>query len=127
MKTGAALVMLANAALFFFGAIQHAGIAVGHFHEPVIIPAVIVESLCGVSLLWGGIALLRSSKSSWHVAGIANGIALGGVVLGMIALAVGAGPRTASNDLYHLIMVVLITAALFLLLLGRLKLNRRLG
>ena len=126
MKTGAALVMLINAAFFFFGAIQHAGVAVGHFHEPVIIPAAIVESLCGVSLLWGGTALLRSSKPSWRVAWIANGIALAGVVLGMIALALGAGPRTTSNDRYHLVMVILITAALFLLLLSRRRSDRRL-
>jgi len=32
-------VMITNAALFFFGAVQHAGLAVGPFHEPRLIPA----------------------------------------------------------------------------------------
>jgi hypothetical protein len=45
-----------------------------------------------------------------------NLIALAGVLLGMVALAVGTGPRTASNDLYHRLMLILIalaTVALF--------------
>lgn len=46
---------------------------------------------------------------------IANLIALFGVVIGLVSLAVGAGPRTASNDLYHRIMLSLIAAALLLL------------
>jgi len=33
MKTVAGLLMIANAALFLFGAVQHAGVAVGSFHD----------------------------------------------------------------------------------------------
>jgi hypothetical protein len=43
--------MIANAALFFFGGVQHAGVPVGRFHEPLIIPAAIVEILCALCLL----------------------------------------------------------------------------
>jgi hypothetical protein len=55
MKTVAGLLMIANAALFFFGSVQHAGVVVGRFHEPLIIPAAIVEACvgfayCGVRL-----------------------------------------------------------------------------
>jgi len=52
MKTVAGL-MIANAAIFFFGGVQHAGITVGRFHEPLIIPAAIVEAVCGLCLLCG--------------------------------------------------------------------------
>ena len=116
MKTTIGSLMLANVALFFFGAIQHAGLSFGPFHEPVIIPAAIVETLCGLALLWGALALLCNWKKSWGVALTGNLTALAGVLLGMAALAVGAGPRTASNDLYHRIMLILIalaTVALF--------------
>src|SRR5438876_780621 len=109
MKTVAGL-MIANAAIFFFGGVQHAGITVGRFHEPLIIPAAIVEAVCGLCLLWGAIALLRSSRTRWRLALITNLIAFGGVLLGIAALAVGAGPRTASNDLYHRVMLILIGA-----------------
>jgi hypothetical protein len=115
MKMVLGLLMIANAVLFFFGAIQHVGIALGPFHEPRIIPAAIVESLCGLSLLWGGAAVCGHSRGRWRVALIANLVALSGVLLGIVALAVGAGPRTASNDLYHCIMLVLIAASLLTL------------
>jgi hypothetical protein len=125
MKIVAGWFMIANAALFFFGAVQHAGIAVGSFHEPLIIPAAIVETLCGLCLLWGAGALFRNSKTGRRTALIMNFVALAGVLLGIAALAAGAGPRTASNDLYHRIMLLLIGASLLILFLGRSRLNQR--
>jgi hypothetical protein len=119
MKTVAGLLMIANAAIFFFGGVQHAGITVGRFHEPFIIPAAIVESVCGLCLLWGAIALFRNSTRRWRIALITNLIALGGVLLGIAALAVGAGPRTASNDLYHRMMLILIGAVILILCFRR--------
>jgi hypothetical protein len=109
-------VMLANAALFFFGAVQHAGFEIASFHEPRIIPAAIVEALCGFALAWGAVALLMHSRLDWRVALIANVVALGGVLLGIATLAAGLGPRTPSNDLYHRIMLVLIGIGIFILL-----------
>jgi Na+-transporting NADH:ubiquinone oxidoreductase subunit NqrB len=105
-------VMLGNAALFVFGAIQHAGLSVGSFHEPRIIPAAIVESICALSLAAGAGAILTRQTRAWLLAVVGNAIALAGVVLGIVALALGAGPRTASNDSYHRVMLVLITIAL---------------
>jgi hypothetical protein len=125
MKTVAGLLMIANAAIFFFGGVQHAGITVGRFHEPLIIPAAIVEAVCGLCLLWGAIALFRSSRTRWRLALITNLIALGGVLLGIAALAVGAGPRTASNDLYHRMMLILIGAVILILCFGRSRIKQR--
>src|SRR5262245_21865277 len=119
MKTVAGLLMIANAAIFFFGGVQHAGITVKRFHEPLIIPAAIVECVCGLCLLWGAIALFRNSTRRWRTALMTNLIALGGVLLGIAALAVGAGPRTASNDLYHRMMLTLIGAVILILCLRR--------
>lgn len=119
MKAAAGLLMMANAALFFFGAVQHVGGTIGPFHEPYILPAAIVESICGVSLLWGATAIFRKSRRHWPTALIANFVALAGVILGMVALALGRGPRTASNDLYHRIMLTLIGGAVLLLFFER--------
>jgi hypothetical protein len=124
MKTAAGLLMIANAALFFFGAVQHAGVAIGSFHEPRIIPAAIVETLCGLSLLLGATALFRGWRVRWRVALITNFVALGGVLLGIAALAAASGPRTASNDLYHRVMLLLIGASVLTLFFGR---SRRLN
>lgn len=124
MKTVAGSLMILNAALFFFGSVQHAGVAVRRFHEPLIIPAVIVEAICGLCLFWGAIALLRASRTRWGVALITNLVALAGVLLGIAALAAGAGPRTASNDLYHRMMLILIVAVILILFFARSRLKQ---
>jgi drug/metabolite transporter superfamily protein YnfA len=82
---------LGNAALFVFGALQQAGIAVGSLHEPVIVSAS-VEVFCALALSWGAAVLKRSPKA-WRAAFIGNLVAIIGVAIGMVALAAGAGPR----------------------------------
>jgi hypothetical protein len=124
MRTALGLIMISNAALFFFGAVQHVGISLGRINEPKIIPAAIVETICGLFLLWGSIAVLSRVSGHWKVALIGNLVALAGVLLGMAALAAGTGPRTASNDLYHRIMLVLIAAGLLILFFARAALRR---
>ena len=126
MRVVLAIVMFSNAGLFFFGALQHAGIAVGAFHEPYILPAAIVESICGVALAAGGTAVL----TGWHPLAMAlmgNLVPFAGVMLGKAALAAGRGPRTASNDLYHNLMLALIAAAAILLLFAWPKLRQNRG
>ena len=116
--------MISNAALFFFGAAQHVGVAIGSFHEPRIIPAAIVETICGLFLACGAIAILNYWGAQWGVALTGNLIALAGVLLGMAALAAGRGPRTASNDLYHHIMLVLIAVSVAILFFAKSELQR---
>ena len=113
------IVMIVNATIFLFAAIEHAGVAIGPFCEPTIIPATIVETICGLSLAWGAAAVALRSGSRWRTALITNLVALGGVSLGIAALAAGRGPRTASNDVHHGIMLVLIIASLAILFFGR--------
>jgi hypothetical protein len=125
MKTLLGSIMIANAALFIFGAVQHVGVAIGPFHEPRILPAAIVETVCAIAVGLGGAAVLAHAANFWRTALIANLVALAGVLLGVVALALGAGPRTASNDLYHRIMLVLIGACVVILFYGRSLLNRR--
>jgi Na+-transporting NADH:ubiquinone oxidoreductase subunit NqrB len=126
MKPLLTALMLGNAALFVFGALQHAGIAIGSLHEPVIVPASVVEVLCALALSWGAAAVVKKSPKAWRAAFIGNLVAIVGVAIGMVALAEGAGPRTASNDLYHRIMLALATASLVILIVpaGRTALKR---
>lgn len=119
------LLMASNAALFIFGAVQHAGLAIGPFHEPHIVPAAIVESTCAVALVLGTVMVFRRTSTAPIAALISNLIAIAGVLLGIWALAAGRGPRTASNDLYHRIMLVLAGMSLVALVFGRSRLYRR--
>ena len=126
MKLLLKTLMLANAAVFVFGALQHAGVSIGPLHEPVIVPASIVEIICALALVWGAVAVLRQSPKAWRAALLGNLVAILGVAIGMVSMAVGAGPRTASNDLYHRIMLVLAAASLLVLIVpaGRAALLR---
>ena len=119
MRLVLGLLMALNMALFVFGEIQHAGFAIGRFHEPVIVPAAIVETICALSMFWGIWAVLRSSPDYWGIALASNLIALAGVLLGIVALAHGRGPRTASNDNLHRIMLTLIALSLIALFMIR--------
>ena len=125
MRILLALIMIANAALFLFGAVQHLGLAVGSFSEPRIIPASIVETICCLALLGGASVLLAGASKGWSAALIGNFVALAGVIMGIVALNLGAGPRTASNDLYHRIMMLLITVCLVILFAARAAVSPR--
>jgi hypothetical protein len=114
-----AWVTAANAALFVFGAVQHAGFAVGAFREPRIVPAAIVEGICGAALAYAAATLFRRTPAARRATVIANVIALVGVIIGLVALVLGAGPRTASNDLYHRLMLLAIGVAFVLLVASR--------
>jgi hypothetical protein len=119
MRIVLGLLMTLNTALFVFGAIQHVGVEIGRFHEPVIVPAAIVESVCALSLLWGLWAVFRSSPAFWRIAFTGNLIALCGVLLGIVALEAGRGPRTISNDNLHRAMLTLIGLSLMALFIAR--------
>jgi hypothetical protein len=126
MRLMIAGLMLANAAVFLFGAAQHAGISIGRLSEPVILPATIVETLCAISLIGGVVAAWTGSRRAWPLALAGNLVAIAGVIIGMVALAIGSGPRTASNDWYHRLMLALASVAILMLFLpsGRMALRR---
>jgi len=119
MRSVLGLLMALNMALFVFGAIQHVGVEIGPFSEPVIVPAAIVESICALSLFWCVWAVSRESPAFWRIAFIGNLVALAGVLLGIVALAAGRGPRTVSNDNLHRAMLTLIGLSFVVLFMAR--------
>lgn len=119
MRTTLGVLMSLNLVLFVFGATQHVGIEIGRFSEPVIVPAAIVETLCALSLIWGLWAVFRRPTPSWVIAFTGNLIALTGVLLGIVALAAGRGPRTVSNDNLHRAMLTLVGLSFLALLVAR--------
>jgi hypothetical protein len=125
MRHTLAGLMLANAVLFLFGAVQQAGVSIGPLSEPVIRPTSVVETVCALFLIWGGVAVWNRSRRVRGAAMTGNFLAIGGVIVGMVALAAGRGPRTASNDLYHGIMLMLAGAAIVLLLLSSRRVSLR--
>lgn len=111
-------VLLVEAVSLLIGAVVHLGVRIPVgimvLTEPRIIPATIVEGFCGLVLLGAVYAVLTRKPWSWRAIVTAQAIALGGVVLGIVALAFGEGPNTASNALYHRTMLVLLVGGLLL-------------
>jgi len=108
------------ASTFFLGALLHLGarLPVGGvvLAEPRIIPATIVETLCGLALAAGAYAVLARRDRAWRALVGAHAFALAGVLLGVVALALGAGPSTDLNTIYHRVMLTVLAAGLVLLL-----------
>ncbi|MFI6594660.1 hypothetical protein ACIBHX_00335 [Nonomuraea sp. NPDC050536] len=92
------------AVVFFTFALLHAGITLGQLREPVIIPAVVAETLCGLALLGGA----YRSRASWDPLLYSHAFALAGVLLGVLSLGLGAAPATALDTWYHRVMAALL-------------------
>jgi hypothetical protein len=120
MKIAVGILSAVYAVTFFCGALLHLGVQIplgaAVLAEPTILPAAIVESLCGLALSIGAWAVLARWNRAWTAVFAAHAFALGGVLLGVSALALGAGPSTDLNTMYHRVMLVGLVAVLALLL-----------
>ncbi len=119
LATTVGILAVLYAATFFLGALLHLGVRIplgfAVLAEPRIIPATIVEGLCGLGLAVGGYAVLAGRSWAWSAVTGAHAFALGGVLLGITALALGGGPSTELNTIYHRVMLVALLAGLVLL------------
>ena len=112
-------VIILEALTFFFFGFLHSGVRLSLgfavLQEPRIIGAIIVESFCGLLLTGSAFAVATRKSWSWTASVIAHTISIGGVLLGMTALALGAGPRTELNDIYHrTILIILVVMLIYL-------------
>jgi two-component sensor histidine kinase len=125
VRTGVALLAAVYAATFVVAVLLHVGVEVSLgfavLDEPRRPFAVIVEGVAGIALAVGSLAAFARKTWAWAAVTTAHGLALAGVLWGMVAVAAGRGPHTQLNDTYHRVMVVALAATLILLLtpLGR--------
>jgi hypothetical protein len=123
-------VAAAYAATFLVAVLLHVGVQIpvgfAVLDEPRRPFAVIVEGVAGIVLAVGAFPVFTRKTWAWAAATWAHGVALAGVLWGMVAVAAGRGPHTELNDTYHRMMVALLGAGLILLLtpLGRRSLGR---
>ena len=69
-----------------------------------------------MALSFGAFAVFARWNRAWTAVFAAHAFALGGVLLGVTALALGAGPGTDLNTMYHRVMLVGLVAVQVLLL-----------
>lgn len=113
------VLVLGEAVVFLTAALVHLGIhipvGVMALAEPRIIPATIVEGFCGLVFAGSAYAVFTRKPWAWKATTTAHVVALAGVLLGMVALAIGLGPHTEANALYHRVMLVVLVGGLLLL------------
>ena len=107
------VLMVLEAITFLLAAMLHLGVQFPlGFSEPQIIPATIVEGLCGIFLAVGAYAVFARKSWAWQGAVAAHVFAVAGVLLGITALALGRGPSTEANTIYHRVMLVVLVVVL---------------
>ncbi len=111
------ILVVLEAITFLGGALLHLGVRIplgfAVLVEPRIPDAVIVEGLCGLFLSVGAYAMF--TRKAWAALVAAHVFAVAGVLLGIGALAVGLGPTTELNYVYHRTILVVLVAGLVLL------------
>jgi hypothetical protein len=95
---------------FALGALTHAGVqvplGVTTIDEPTIVPATIVEGVIAAAFSLAALAELRGKPYARVAVRLALRVGIGGVLLGMFALAVGRGTRTELNDVFHVVALI---------------------
>ena len=105
------VLMVAEAVTFLLAALLHLGIPLG-LSEPRIIPAAIVEGVCGLFLAVSTYAVVTRTTWAWGAALATHLVAVAGVLLGITALALGAGPSTVANTIYHRVILGVLVVVL---------------
>jgi hypothetical protein len=113
------LLTVVGSLTFFVWTLLHLGVEIPLgamvLSEPFSPPALMVEALCGLALAVGAVALFMHQRRAWDLLFGGHIFAFGGVTLGMIALALVPGPRSVSNDIYHVFINLVLVINLVLL------------
>ena len=107
------IIVVGEAIIFLVAATLHTG-AVG---VPQLIPAMIVEGLCGLGCVLSAYAVFTRKRWAQKNALITQILILLGVLVGIVAVTSDAGLRTPLNLSLHAVMLVLIVIGLVLLAL----------
>jgi len=100
---------------FLLAALLHTGVQFPlGISQPRIIPATIVEGLCGLFLAVSAYAVFARKTWAWRVAIGAHAFAVVGVLLGIFVTTRNPGSDEA-NTIYHWVILVVLVAVLALL------------
>ncbi|WP_143044231.1 hypothetical protein [Nonomuraea jiangxiensis] len=112
LRRALGLLSLVYLLVFACFGLSHAGVALGPLHQPVIVPAVIVETLCAAAMLTGAVGALSGRAWAWDGLIYTHAGALAGVLLGIMAVAFRAGGENALLTWYHGTMATMLAAGL---------------
>lgn len=114
--------MLAAAATMFLGVLAHTSIPIPFIDQPTIVPATIVETICGTALTLGAASLLANRSWKFTAAVVGHVVAIAGFLLGIINGIRNPAADTLLNWTYHRIMLAALMLGLLMLVLPRSRL-----
>lgn len=115
--TGTLRILLAGeAATFILAALFHSGLLIAGYEHG---EARIAESVIAIVLLVGLAATWLWPERASRAATIAQAFALLGTLVGLFTIAVGVGPRTVPDIVYHIGIVLVLAWGLRLAMRGR--------
>ncbi len=101
--------LMVEVLLFAFAALAHGGVLMtGHEHARAATAETIIAIILGAGLIMSFV----SPAQTRIVALVTQGLALLGVILGLIAIAMGFGPRTMPSLVVHAIMLITLVLGL---------------
>ncbi|WP_266081043.1 hypothetical protein [Haladaptatus caseinilyticus] len=110
------VLLAVEATSFFLAALVHAGLLTQGFehHE-----AMIAEGTIGIVLLLGLAITWIQPRSMFSFAVAVQAFALLGTFVGIFTIAVGIGPRTVPDIVYHVAIAIVLTSGLVLAVRSR--------
>jgi hypothetical protein len=119
LRTAIAILIWIEALAFGFAAVLHTGVRLAllpdFFHDPRIVGATVVEGLCAVALGSAAIMVGASAPKAWVAAVSAQIFSIVADAFGMLFIALGVGPDSPFNFLFHRVgiaVLVLVFAGL---------------
>jgi hypothetical protein len=113
-------VVVIEAFCFAFAALLHTGVHIAFlpdfFHDPRIVGATVVEGLCASVLGVAAIFLGGGHPRGWPLAVGAVSFSIVADIFGMAVIALGVGPDSPFNFLFHRIGITVLVITLVLLL-----------
>jgi len=115
VTTVISVLIVAETLTFLLATLLHLGIPVPlGFTQPRIIPAAIVEGLCGIFLAVSAYAIFTYKTWAWQVALAAHVFAVVGVLLGILAT-IRSPAGGEPNFIYHRVILGVLIVVLILL------------
>lgn len=110
------LIMSIEAAIFLVGALVHSGLLIGGYeHAKARVAEAVIVAVLLAGVGWSWVRPIRSRRAALA----SQGFALAGTAVGLFTIAVGVGPRTALDLVYHAIILMVLTAGLLVALRAR--------
>jgi hypothetical protein len=111
-----AIVVWIEAIAFLFSAYLHTGNYLSFlpdfFRDPEIRGAPVVEGACGIFLAVAAVVVTWNLANAWGLAVVAHGAAIVADIVGMILIAMGAGPDSPFNYYFHRVGVAILIIVL---------------